>query len=309
MDVFSAGTAQPKQLRQEVESVITLVEVVAPEGAYWPSLPLPVVNPAPDAPLIVRNIVGLEPVNAAITTHPYGTQDGEFHLGSSVPKRNIVITLGLNSRLGGISVDEARNLLYGHLMPKNEVTLRFTSDNRMPVQIDGIVESLIPNRFSADPEMQVSIICPKPNFRSVVTEVITGEAGLNPIDVEVPVLGNLSSPVVLWMEAGPTEYVGDIFIENRVGETDPYRFFGLNNVTLTVDGAFVMDSNTGRKRVVSQQPIQGGWEDTVSWLARIKFGSAWTILPPAVNRFRVRMPSTQVFRTWTLSYVNQFGGI
>ena len=47
-------------------------------------------------PLQILNIDGLGPVDASILSTPYATLDGETYVGSSVGKRNITLTLGLN---------------------------------------------------------------------------------------------------------------------------------------------------------------------------------------------------------------------
>ena len=51
---------------------------------------------ASDDPIHIRDITGLGPVKAEIATTPFATSDGELFQGSTVGKRNIVMTLGFN---------------------------------------------------------------------------------------------------------------------------------------------------------------------------------------------------------------------
>lgn len=114
-------------------------------------------------PIQIRDISGLEPVKAEIISIP-SNQDGELFQHARVGKRNIVLKLGLNPNWVDQTMSSLRRILYNHFPPKASRTLRFYSDDMPVVEIGGYVESLEPNMFSQDPEIQVSIICLKPNF-------------------------------------------------------------------------------------------------------------------------------------------------
>jgi hypothetical protein len=75
-----------------------------------------------------------------------------------------VLTLGLNPNWVDQTVASLRRVLYRYLMPEAWTKLRFFSDDMPTVDIEGYVESFDPNMFTQDPEIQVSIICPKPDF-------------------------------------------------------------------------------------------------------------------------------------------------
>lgn len=140
-----------------------------------PSLPLGENGSAATDPLQVFDLQGIEPVKAAVTTMPYATFDGEAYSGgASVGKRNIVLAIGLNPDWAIQTIEELRQLVYAYFLPKARVRLQFTSTHLPKVAIDGIVESVTPNIFSKDPQMQISIICPMPDFVSVDDTVIKG---------------------------------------------------------------------------------------------------------------------------------------
>ena len=130
----------------------------------------------PESDLIqLRNIDGLDPVKAAVNTSPFGSVDGASHTGSSVLTRNIVLTLHPNPNWDNWTFESLRRLLYSYFMPKRQTRLVFYSDDMIPVEISGIVESVSVNIFSKDPELQVSIVCPDPYFTALEPTVLTGQ--------------------------------------------------------------------------------------------------------------------------------------
>ncbi len=95
--------------------------------------PVPLILPLGEGetntdPIQIRDVQGLGPVKANVNTSPFGSFDGEAYTGSSVGKRNIVLTLGLNPNWKDQSITSLRQLLYTYFMPKRAVTLRFFSD-------------------------------------------------------------------------------------------------------------------------------------------------------------------------------------
>ncbi len=115
----------------------------------------------------IRDIKGLEPIKAEIISVP-SNLDGELFQNARLGKRNIVFQFGLNPNWVDQTMSSLRRLLYGYFPPKAIRKLRFYSDDMNSVDISGYVESIEPNMFSQDPEIQVSVICLKPNFISPV---------------------------------------------------------------------------------------------------------------------------------------------
>ena len=111
-------------------------------------------------PVQIKKIDGLGPVKADIQTATYGAINREYLTGKFYGKRNIVLTLGLNPDWATQTVEELRQLLYAYFTPTQQVELRFQSTHLPEVNIFGYVESMDPNIFSADPEIDVSIIHP-----------------------------------------------------------------------------------------------------------------------------------------------------
>lgn len=134
-----------------------------PSGSHWPG-----------ERCEIRNIDGLGAVAAAINTSPLGSIDGESFIGSSVGKRNIVLTVGFTPDWVDYTPGELRKELNRYFTPKSLINLEFETLEFAPMVIPGYVESNEPNMFSEDPEHIISVICPDPYFRSLDPVVLTG---------------------------------------------------------------------------------------------------------------------------------------
>ena len=95
----------------------------------------------------VRNIDGLGAVKADVNTTPLGSVDGESFVGSSVGKRNIVLTLGLTPDWNDWTMSRLRRLLDKYFMPKLKIRFVFETMEFSPVEIFGYIESNEPNIY------------------------------------------------------------------------------------------------------------------------------------------------------------------
>src|SRR5678816_2690021 len=128
-----------------------------------------------DDPVQVRHIEGLDPTKANISTLSYAAIDGDAFLGSNVPSRNIVLTLGPNPDWSTWTFESLRQLIYSYFIPKySTVQLVFDSDEVGIVQISGIVEDVLANQFTKDPEYIVSLVCLDPMFTAVTPDTVSG---------------------------------------------------------------------------------------------------------------------------------------
>lgn len=271
----------------------------------YPDLTIPVIDPSPGQPLFLRDITGIEPVPATINSKGYGGFDGEFYVGSQLGKRNIVMKFGLNTTGGASSVNTARNLCYGYMMTKSQVLLQFITDDHVPVQIAGIVETLTPDRFSEDPAMQVSIICPKPNFVTPDIKLIRGNSSIDPVEVEIPYYGTLATGISFVLDMGNSNYEGEVILETRIAEP-VYQTLHMYEVTYSSVWQLWINTEQGTKSI----DIRTSPTDIVkNILGKMDTDSWWMFLVPGLNRFRVRTPSSNTPRGWSLSYIEQYGGI
>lgn len=256
-------------------------------------------------PVQIRNIIGLGPVRASINTTPYSSVDGESYSGNSVGKRNIVLTVGLNPNWVDQTMESLRQMLYAYFMSKQRVLLQFFSDHLPTCQIEGYVESCEPSIFSKDPEMQISVICPKPDFIAVEPTVVDGitiwAAGTK---TEVAYIGTVPTGFMLKVEASVSqpEYTGEILVIRQDPGYEPLT------IVTTIDNEyfFVMSTLRGDKYVRSQEV--GGPAQT-NLMGTLVVGSVWAQLLPGVNEFAVMVDMPDVGQTWELTYFNRFGGL
>lgn len=281
--------------------MLTNVEVF---GVSSTPLELPLADSGPGInPFQHRGHDGLGPVKADITTSPYAEIDGEAFLGDSVGKRNIVLKIGLNPDWADQTMEGLRMLLYAYFMPKFPVRLRFTSTHLPTCEISGYVESMDPNMFSKDPEINVSIICPSPHFVAVTPTVVNGVAtngGAAPPQITYEGSVPTGMTVEVHSSAAVGSYTGNLTIRTGVATVDSFV------LPVTVDAAnfFRMNSVPGAKSVKSVAVASGA---ETSLLGRLPAAPIWPSLWPGLNSFDVSESSAG--QTWILSYFARFGGL
>jgi hypothetical protein len=249
----------------------------------------------------VVNIDGLDPVKASVSTSPLGSVDGVVYTGSSVPSRNIVLTVRPNPDWEHWSHASLRRLLYSYFMPKALVRLIFTSDDLPAVEIYGIVEAVTANQFSKDPEFVVSIICPDPYFTAVEPEIVTGQSvRFGGASSTISYDGNVETGFYLKVTqvTDPTPTL----IAIQVGDPVTSYFSTLAEVSATE--YFEMNS-LPRQKYVQNVDLNTGV--IVNLLPLVEDGSNWPILQPGENDFLVI--TDDGVQDWELRYYERFGGL
>lgn len=282
--------------------MIERVEVFSPQPDA-PVLPLSGFMPSDD-PIQVRNIEGLGPINANISSTPFATGRGEQYQGSTTGKRNIVLTLGMNPDWENQTMSTLRQLLYRYFMTESWVKLRFYSDYLPPADIEGYVETFEPNMFSEDPEMVISIICPKPDFVQTDATIIYGVVDDGTLETSFEYIGSIDTGYELRVEAsipnvaysGPITIISTAFGEPQLVEVDP--------ITVDVTQYFKFSSVRNAKRVATVAVADGIFTNQ---LAKMSDESVWPVLKPGENLITVA--ATEPDQTWTMVYYNRFGGL
>ena len=268
-----------------------------------PILPLGGFMPSSD-PVHVLNVEGLGPVKAEITSTPFATGRGELFQGSTTGKRNIVMTLGLNPDWENQTMSTLRQLLYSYLMPEQWVKLKFFSDHLPTCAIEGYVESFEPNMFSQDPEVQVSIICPKPDFIEENATILNGTVDDGTIEVVYEYIGTVETGLELRIDSTPTNttYTGSISV-TAVAFEEP-QLFVVESVIINTAKYFKLSSVRNAKRVQSVAVIDGA---LTNLLAEVTSESVWPVIKPGENVLKVAASEND--QAWTMAYFNRFGGL
>jgi hypothetical protein len=269
--------------------------------SVWDSAPVvPLSDGGPQTDLFqVRDIQGLEPVKASINTTPFGSVDGDSFVGADIPKRNIVLTIGLNPDWADWSMATLRRALYAYFMTKQRVRLVFSSDDDFPdVEISGYVESNEPTIFSKDGEIPISIVCPDPYFTAVEATVVAGIANAAPREVDY--IGSIETGLNVKVTSlpGPVPTV----IGVQIGDPTVTSF----RVDGSVSATKYLSVNTipGQKYV---QNVELGSGLITNLLPKLESGYTWPTLKPGTNLVSVTTNGGQ--QDWELSYFARFGGL
>jgi len=251
----------------------------------------------------IRNISGLNPVKASVTTSPYGSVDGASFTGSSVLSRNIVLTLHPNPDWDNWTYETVRQLIYSYFMPKRNTRLVFFSDDVVPVEISGVVESVEVNPFSKDQEFLVSIVCPYPYFTSLDPIVVTGQTvraggAVVPIEYNGTIETGINVKVTAVTAPNPTD------IGIQIG--DPALTYFATLASVDTSTYFEMNSVAMRKYVQNVGIGSGVITNLLSKI-HVQEGSAWPLLQPGENEFTV--VTDQGAQDWELTYFERFGGL
>jgi hypothetical protein len=252
---------------------------------------------------------GLEPVAANVLTRAYSGQDGEFPNGATVGKRNLVAKIGL-------LLPTSRDVLYAYFLPKNDIKLRLDFDYRDPVFIDGTVENHVPaGRFSDAPElptMQVSIICPKPNFLSELHTINdwTDATEESDVPVNVPYSGTTGGGFFLQIDTAGNDFSSPLKIVSELGGNK--RIMEFKNLNIVGGWAMFISTHPGLKiaefRPVNPALVAAGVKP-ISFLNAMKDTYFWTQFFAGMQHFQVITEGNNQPRPWSLVYADQFAGV
>jgi hypothetical protein len=268
-----------------------------------PELPLGGFMPNDD-PVQIRSIDGLGPVKAELASTAFASGRGELFQGSSVGKRNIVLSLGLNPNWVDQTLATLRQRLYGYFLPEAWTKLRFFSDHMVTVDIEGIVESFEPNMFSEDPEIQVSVLCHRPDFVDIDATIYEGIVDDGTAELEFVYTGTVNTGFEIRIDATVENaaYGGDFTIRNRAPEDN--QDFIIEGVLVDATKYFKLSTVRNAKRAQTISKTDG---TPTNILSKVSATSVWPEIKPGVNLLSVA--ASEVGQAWTMAYYNRFGGL
>lgn len=244
---------------------------------------------------VIKSIEGLGPVKANIVTTEYVGVDGGFYQNSKGTMRNIVIQIGFDpSYVSDDPYGELRRALYPYLLPKMQVRLMFDTDNYGFVEIIGYVESFEPSIFSAEPEVQISILCPDPNFYTGVVNTAS-RVGSGQLIVTNP--GTVDTGMIFTLFPFYDRFAtGTIFKVTRISPTyDTMRYIGpFFSVNTTI--AFRANTTKGLKSagwMDGYNPNNPQFFDPEDALPLLGYMENWIDLVPGENILQLDLPPTQ----------------
>jgi len=249
----------------------------------------------------VKDILGLDPVNAAIASTSFGSVDGAQYQSSRLDTRNIVITLGFSPDYATSDVASLRQALYRKLLPKLPVNLIFTNDDGLIVQITGRVETFESPNFTKDPEAKISILCFDPDFNATVETSLA--ANTNP---------NISTrDTITYNGAVPTGFKLFVYPNRALTDMAIYLTNSYNEVySLALTAASLVNADVVEISTVPGE--KGAWltrapsarKSVLYWLSLV---ASWPRLTPGANLIRVYAAGAVI--PCTLKYTEKYGGL
>lgn len=273
--------------------MITKLEIRTSQGALL-GLPLDDVSNG----FVVEEVGGLDPVRATLVSSGFANLDGQQYQSSRRDTRNIKLRLGLESDYVTNTVRELRQRLYGFLMPKSEVTLRFLMEDGLDVDIVGRVESFETALFTAEPSVDVSIVCFNPDFYDPDLVTVAGNTVATSAEQRIDYLGTVETGISFTLNLNRALSEFSIYHRPPDGTLRIMEFVAplLNADVLTID------TIPGAKGAV----VSRGGSD-LSVLYGVSPQSSWVELLPGENYIRVYAEGAAI--PYTIEYTNKYGGL
>ncbi len=246
----------------------------------------------------VKEIEGLDPVDAAIVSSDFAGVDGTQFQTASRGARNIIIKLGFEPDYILTSVSSLRRALYGFFMPKSVVNLKFFDTDGLVIDIQGRVEKAPAPLFTDKPGMNISILCDDPDFVEPDPITTSGATVSTTTESFIHYEGTSDSGFVFTLHLNRSLSDFTIYMTNPDGILRQLDFSAslLNGDILTISTV------TGDKFI---QLNRGG---TISSLVYgMPSTSEWLQLKNGFNNFRVYAVGSPI--PFDITYVNRHGGL
>jgi hypothetical protein len=273
-----------------------MLTMVSAQNARGDTLLLPLFDDS--AGYVVREIQGLSPVKAVLTSSSQAQMDGAQPQNSRRDVRNITMKVGLKPDYAVTTVADLRSNLYSYFMTKNFITFTIFVDD-MPFAITAAeVESCDNDMFSSDPQVDVSLICYDPDFYDLDVSSMSSTT-----------VADTSEQTISYDGTTDTGFIFQMTIPSPVSEIRLYNTRPDNIIQLfTLDGAFQAND------VLTINTIQGQKAVTItraglpiSVLYYLDPRAIWPSLAPGDNQFRAFVNASPI--AYTVSWTNKYGGI
>lgn len=244
----------------------------------------------------VHDVAGLDPVKATLVSSSFAKLDGSQYHSSRRESRNIVLTLGLDIAAGPAAY--LRNRLYNFMMPKSEVTLRFTNIDGTYFEIAGRVETYESPMFVKDLTVTISIICFDPDFIDPVDEEVFGQTSDDTTELIINYDGTVETGMVFTLHVDRPMDAFTIYSTIPDNTTRQFDFAE----SLASEDLLVVSTVPGDKYARLTRS-----STTSSVLYGVSPFSKWIDLVPGANKLRVFAEGDHV--PFTIRYYRRLGGL
>jgi hypothetical protein len=246
----------------------------------------------------LRDIDGLDPVKATLSSASFAQLDGEQYHSSKRGKRNLMMKIGLEPDFVDVSVKDLRDQLYSYFMPKSQVTLTFYDDDGPTVYILGRVEDCVCPLFVSEPEANISILCFDSDFKDTGDVSLSGNSVADTTETLVTYEGSVDTGIVFTFLPDRAVSAFTVYHRKPDGSSLQQDF----SISLVADDSLVVSNIPGQKSVMLTRSSV-----TTSVLYAKATQSGWIELAPGDNYIRVFAEGAPI--PYTIEYTNRYGGL
>jgi hypothetical protein len=252
---------------------------------------------------VVEEIEGLGPVKASIVSSSFATMDGQPYQSSRREGRNVTMKLGYAPNYSiNQTIRSLRSRLYQYFMSDNEITLTFYMEDGLTVTTAGRVEACEPVLFTAEPQMNISILCPDADFLDVETTQIHDVFDITDTEASDIVLpeGTTKTGLTLLTFTAPAALDGFSIYHTTPGGSVRSM---LITAPLEVNDVVRMCTIKGQKSITLTRT---GVTSSLLWAVSPQ--SQWVLLESGTNGFYLNA-SEEDEAPVLIDFVNRYGGL
>jgi hypothetical protein len=249
---------------------------------------------------IVKEIDGLGPVNATLTTSSLAQVDGAQPQNARRDIRNILIKLGPDPDFLLTTVQSLRSNLYDWFMPKANVGLKFYLDNVLFVTTTGQVETFDNPMFTADPEIDISIVCYNPDFQAPADVVLTSDTVSTTDTQTISYPGTSDAGVIFTLNIDRS--LDGVTLYNTTPDNTVQQFALSGTGAFIAGDVLVINTIPGQKGVTL---TRGGISSSVMFY--VDDSVTWITLQKGDNQFRAFASGAAI--PYTLTHTPLYGAI
>ena len=264
-------------------------------------------------PYWLTQLDGIGEASYDVTSEKAAGQDGEVYMGSTANKRAITIkaTVILPD---GKTHDQIREEFFAFFVPRETGTL-YIYEGETSRKIDYKTESCEFDMDGIDRDVEISLICPDPVFRSITdtqTE-ISNVVGLIEWPIELPPefevairyegkMANISNPTSVDWGLTVTFTADGEVVNPKLTEVNSQKSFRLLT-SMHAGDVIVVTTGAGNKRI---KLIRDGQESNINHLW--EFGGTWLQVEPGENSYTYTADSGEDAVAVTLSATPLYWG-
>lgn len=252
----------------------------------------------PSTGLLVEDIGGIGPVKATVVESTSAGVDGAQLQSMRREGRDVTFKINLEPDYVTETVWDLRQRVYNFFMTKMKISLRFYMTSGLYVDIAGVVETCEPDIFTAEPAMNVSIRCSKPDFIDPNTTLMNLNTTALTAVTDINYVGSVESGIVMTLNVDRT------LNEFTIYNTPPDGVLRQLDFSAALQAGDVLKISTvvGNKYVTLTRASV-----TSSLLYAVSPTSNWIEFFQGSNKFRLYAVGAAI--PYTIQYTTKYGGL